>query len=414
MPKFELGAWVTREFPKAWTHVIKGSFVDPQSGTQAGTDLFCYDRNTGVGAFFATVRAGRLDDGTIVQDGPKQIGINHSFGNRWTHIVFIPLRIFIDRPWPFPDIDKDAPDLLLFYDASTGVGQFDQIDGLGDMFLVKRHTGWRTSWTQIIAGRFGKANLLFYDSVNGVGEFYSVNNSGDIRLIRSFANWRTSWHSIITGNFSNSPNDDLLFYDKGAGVGEFYKVTNDAEISQFALYEDWLTTWEHIVSGQFLQSSTSDGLLFEGGGHTGFYSTFGSGGISEMDVDPGSQWRLPWHTILAGQFTPNIGLIGTSNLCNYDSRDGVIRYFYLQNATIRTVIDLNGQWTAGSPLSAVITASFTFLSIDMSAFNRPGASGTIVDGSTITVSFPDDKTYTGILQLPNTIRWSNGSVWTKL
>ena len=78
------------------------------------------------------------------------------------------------------------------------------------------------------------------------------------------------------------------------------------------------------------------------------------------------------------------------------------------------MIDLNGRWTDGSTRSAIISAAFTSLTIDMSAYNRPAAHGSIVDGFTITVTFPDDATYTGKLQLPNTIKWSNGSAWTKV
>ena len=51
--------------------------------------------------------------------------------------------------------------------------------------------------------------------------------------------------------------------------------------------------------------------------------------------------------------------------------------------------------------------------IDMSDFDRPNAHGSIVNGSSITITFPDDATYTGQLQSPNVIRWSNSSVWTK-
>ena len=83
-------------------------------------------------------------------------------------------------------------------------------------------------------------------------------------------------------------------------------------------------------------------------------------------------------------------------------------------APMVTVIDLNGRWTAGSTQSAVISAAGTALTIDMSAYGRPAAKGSIVNGSTITVTFPDDKSYTGILQPPNTIRWSNGSAWAKV
>jgi hypothetical protein len=53
------------------------------------------------------------------------------------------------------------------------------------------------------------------------------------------------------------------------------------------------------------------------------------------------------------------------------------------------------------------------ISIDMSAYGRPTATGKILTASSITVTFPDAATYTGTLQLPNTIAWSNNSAWTK-
>ena len=75
--------------------------------------------------------------------------------------------------------------------------------------------------------------------------------------------------------------------------------------------------------------------------------------------------------------------------------------------TIDTVLNLNGNWTDGSSKSAAISVEFASLNVDMSAFNRPTAHGSIVNGSTITVSFPDGGTYAGELQPPNIIRWSN-------
>jgi hypothetical protein len=77
------------------------------------------------------------------------------------------------------------------------------------------------------------------------------------------------------------------------------------------------------------------------------------------------------------------------------------------------VINLSGRWTAGGTQSAVISQSSASLTIDMSAFNRPSAHVSILDDSTIRVTFPDDNTYTGKLEPPNTIRWSNGSVWER-
>ena len=80
---------------------------------------------------------------------------------------------------------------------------------------------------------------------------------------------------------------------------------------------------------------------------------------------------------------------------------------------IKTIFDLNGDWEAGSPWIAVISEGLTTISVDMSDYDRPNAHGTIVNSSTITVTFPDDQTYTGTLQAPKTISWSNGSSWTK-
>jgi phospholipase C len=80
---------------------------------------------------------------------------------------------------------------------------------------------------------------------------------------------------------------------------------------------------------------------------------------------------------------------------------------------IATVIDLNGQWMSDGVLGPVITVEGNSISVDMSALNRRNATGTVVNGSDISVNFPDDKTWSGVLLKPGTIRWSNNATWTK-
>ena len=80
---------------------------------------------------------------------------------------------------------------------------------------------------------------------------------------------------------------------------------------------------------------------------------------------------------------------------------------------IPTEVNLNGNWTDGSARNAVISVSRRSFSIDMSAFGRPTANGTIDGFTNITAIFPDDRTYKGQLQ-GNAIWWSNGSQWTKV
>jgi hypothetical protein len=83
-------------------------------------------------------------------------------------------------------------------------------------------------------------------------------------------------------------------------------------------------------------------------------------------------------------------------------------------ASVTPVINLNGKWASGGAPGPIIAVSGNAISVDMSAYHRPTAQGTILDSTDITVTFPDDKTYTAKLQAPNTIAWSNNSTWTKV
>jgi hypothetical protein len=81
------------------------------------------------------------------------------------------------------------------------------------------------------------------------------------------------------------------------------------------------------------------------------------------------------------------------------------------------VFDLPAVYDAGAgPIQPMIHAvnvdgSFT---IDMVLFGRPNATGVVTQCDTILVSFPDDNSYTAVLEAPDTVRWSNGTVWYKL
>jgi hypothetical protein len=86
-----------------------------------------------------------------------------------------------------------------------------------------------------------------------------------------------------------------------------------------------------------------------------------------------------------------------------------------------TVIDLNGAWANGGIPGPFISVSGNAISVDMSAYNRPFAAGSVLDSSNIRVTFGDDNTYTADLipgqaglGLPDTIQWSNNSTWTRV
>jgi hypothetical protein len=81
---------------------------------------------------------------------------------------------------------------------------------------------------------------------------------------------------------------------------------------------------------------------------------------------------------------------------------------------VQTIIDLNGNWASGGVPGPVITVTGNSLAIDMSVYGRPTARGAILDNADIWATFPDDDSYTGKLQAPGEIIWSNNSAWTKL
>ncbi len=142
--------------------------------------------------------------------------------------------------------------------------------------------------------------------------------------------------------------------------------------------------------------------------HDTYVDEYEWGWNSQQPERVASLCRAVWHGMRFAD------LVTAGNGCDIYKNDNWPVGFPADWNTIGTVVNLNGNWTDGSSHSAVITVDFKALAVDMSAFGRPTAHGTIVNGSSITVTFPDDKAYTGQLQSPNKIRWSNGSVWTKI
>jgi hypothetical protein len=79
--------------------------------------------------------------------------------------------------------------------------------------------------------------------------------------------------------------------------------------------------------------------------------------------------------------------------------------------------NLNGTYNDGfgRPPGPVISVQGQAISVDMSRFHRPTAHGTFIDETHISVTFPDDRTYTGVLNPGSrAILWSNNSIWYQL
>lgn len=77
---------------------------------------------------------------------------------------------------------------LLFYEASSGEGEFYATDGQGGIQMPgPRQTGWSHTWSAIVRGDFNgdaRSDLLFYDPATGQGEFYATDGRGGHRSRR--------------------------------------------------------------------------------------------------------------------------------------------------------------------------------------------------------------------------------------
>ena len=215
----------------AWSLIIPGNFSSSPHRFEFYNDLLFYDRSSGTGEFYHTA------DASLVS---YPFARYTDWRTTWSQII--PCNFS-----PSPTTD------LLFYDPSSGTGEFYHTDGTGLVLPpFARYTDWRTTWSQIIPGKFSDSpytDLLFYDPSTGTGEFYHTDGGGlvfPLFATLSDVNARTQ---IIPGKFSQSPTTDLLFYDRSSGTGVFYHTDGSGlVVPPFATYTDWRTTWSIIVS----------------------------------------------------------------------------------------------------------------------------------------------------------------------
>jgi len=282
----------------SWTHIIPGKF----GGGGTFTDLLFYDAAAGLGQFYKTDGQGGIH---LLREQP-------SLRTGWTHII----------PGRFGGTGVSTD--LLFYDAAAGLGQFYAVNGPGRISLLKQYTDWRTSWTQIVPGRFRDlppcptpvTDLLFYGAAAGTVEFWAINGPGSISLLKRHTGWGSDWTQIIPGKFGGSAGlTDLLFYDAAAGKGEFYATGGHGELFPLNKYTDWRTSWTYIVPGHFRvppqspappPAAVTDLLFYDASAGTGeFYTIDKPGRISLLKQH--TNWRHSWARIIPGLFAPGGG-----------------------------------------------------------------------------------------------------------
>jgi hypothetical protein len=191
------------------------------------------------------------------------ISFQTGWRNTWTHIVA-------------GKFSKSPYSGLLFYEQSTGYVEFYETDGQGGMNFLRSHSDWPKSWTHIISGAFfgpDRTGLLFYDQQAGYAVICDTAD-GNLVNVREHSGWRPSWTHITTVRlpgaycYNSAPQTGhdtaVVLYDQAAGRGEIHRCNASGELELIMESDGWRTSWTHVVG----DSVAGNGLLFYEGSTT--------------------------------------------------------------------------------------------------------------------------------------------------
>ncbi len=275
------------------------------------TDIVFYDSTAGQCEFYKTDGRGGLS-----KLGSTQTNLRRT----WTAIV----------PGEFNSSTTGTD--LLFYDASSGQGEFYSTDGSGGLSQIgSSHLNWRKSWTKIAAGRFSaggtSTDLFFYDSVAGEGEFYGTDGHGGlIRRGATAAKLPKLLTQVVAGKFGGPGlQDDILCYDAESGDLTMFSTGADGRLSRFGGYRKWRQSWTAIIPGDFGGTGSGMDLLFYNAvsGQAEFYAADGKDGLNSIGK-PHLDWRKLWSLIVPGSFG---GTGSGTDMLFYDSSAGRGEFF---------------------------------------------------------------------------------------
>ncbi len=215
---------------KTWTHIVNGHFVQNNVSNNFFDGLLFYEGSTGASEFYSTDGYGNI-----------QLLKHDIWAKNWTKII----------PGPFA-VNPRGVTGLFFYNQSHGIGEFYGTDGNGSIYLLKRHTGLRTTWTTILTTSFG--GLLFYDANSGVSELYQIDGRGGLLLLRHDT-WSKGWTSITSSSkfSSKSPGGSLLFYNSNTGASAFYRYADMHGNLSLIHRDTWRKGWTRILENAPIQ-----------------------------------------------------------------------------------------------------------------------------------------------------------------
>ncbi len=190
--------------------------------------------------------------GTLIDVYPPNFGLLNSDASWRTTWATIVSGRFMDSPFSS----------LLFVEDSTAYAELYDTDGQGALRTPLRGQfnplGGRTTWTHIVPGYFGPSGytgLLLYDQAAGFGQFYDSDGKGGFVFQSEYSGWRTTWSQIVSGRFVlRSPYSAVFFYSASENYGEVW-ATDGKGLTEQSPHQTfpnfWKSTFTHVLAGEF-------------------------------------------------------------------------------------------------------------------------------------------------------------------
>lgn len=282
----------------------------------------------------------------------------------WTHIV----------PGRWSSSQYDG---LLMYNQAAGSAAFYNTDGQGNLVFppLQQGNNWRTSWSQVISGRFddsGFSGVFFYDPIDGTAHLFATDGAANISEQAQW-NTRKTWTHIVPGFFTNDNYTSFLFYSQTEGYAELWR-TNGALpyqpnlINSFPYY---LTSWTKIIPGKFCPQppGTPEGtpiytdlLFYDANGYSQWWASTGTDFYQITAQN--NQQTLPASTSIAAG---NFGGWGYTDILLHENATGALSFQALYstfsgsiNLSAFSELDNVAIGDSGIPLTVDILASGHF------------------------------------------------------
>ncbi len=282
---------------------------------------------------------------------------------------------------------------LLFVEQSTGYAELYETDGSGRIVAPPLGTsdplGGQAGWTHIVPGFFGPSGLtglLLYDSAAGTGQFLDSDGQGRFLTLNTYSGWRTTWSHIVAGRFVYRPPasatsplappclySGVFFYSASENYAEIWGTdgTGLAGTAPYQVLPDFSSSsFTHVLAADF---HWTPGYIDEVPTLTDLFcydSTTGHGEMFRSGLNPdGSSVLITAGPAAASDSLPqgaasvaagNFGGSGNSDLVFYNGTAGELFFYSFQDISDTQAQIVPNETQSGVPAGATLLVAGVF------------------------------------------------------